>query len=300
MCLLRNRGLHKLCASQSYGIADPSADDSSTGRGVVLGRAATKLRSIETQPLTGGSTSRRLVDSSFVRYFCSFYVGGVGENKYTVLTSSTVGLPRPKTWRVPVKWIQNSQQYYGSYCETSKARDFECFCKVEWAWRLWAFWHFIVGITKPETWRWPEKWTLRHWFKLIQCWGLGTPCKTLQNQGTRNGHNTSVHCRVHQAWDLVELLWSEEHWQKNLAVLVVYLLWNTSRHRLWKFLWNRHLSNVSSFMWNTWRCVRRNSWKRPITWGQNKMAQCSTLSYWCTQWHIYIYIYMCCFPFYFI
>lgn len=64
MHLLGNRGLHKLCASQSYGIADPSADDSSTGRGVVLGRAATKLRSIETQPLTGGSTSRRLVHSS--------------------------------------------------------------------------------------------------------------------------------------------------------------------------------------------------------------------------------------------
>jgi hypothetical protein len=48
----------------SFGIADPSVDDSSTGRGVVLGRAATKLRSIETQPLTGGSTSRRLVRSS--------------------------------------------------------------------------------------------------------------------------------------------------------------------------------------------------------------------------------------------
>lgn len=58
-------------------------------------------------------------------------LGGVGQNKYTVLTSSTVGLPRPKTWRVPVKWIQSSQQYYGSYCEASKARDFECFCKVE-------------------------------------------------------------------------------------------------------------------------------------------------------------------------
>lgn len=58
---LGNWGLHKLCASQSYGIADPSVDDSSTGRGVVLGRAATKLRSIETQPLTGGSTSHRLV-----------------------------------------------------------------------------------------------------------------------------------------------------------------------------------------------------------------------------------------------
>ena len=64
MRLLGNRGLHKLCASQSYGIADPSVDDSSTGRGVVLGRAATKLRSFETQPLTGGSTSHRLVDPS--------------------------------------------------------------------------------------------------------------------------------------------------------------------------------------------------------------------------------------------
>ena len=69
MLLLRNRGLHKLCASQSYGIADPSVDDSSTGRGVVLGRAATKLRSIETQPLTGGSTSRRLVRYAYVLTF---------------------------------------------------------------------------------------------------------------------------------------------------------------------------------------------------------------------------------------
>ena len=58
----RELGLHKLCISQGFGIADPSVDDSITGRGVVLGRAATKLRSIETQPLTGGSTSHRLVD----------------------------------------------------------------------------------------------------------------------------------------------------------------------------------------------------------------------------------------------
>lgn len=54
--------LHKLCVTQGFGIADPSVDDSSTGRGIVLGRAATKLRSIEIQPLTGGSTSHRLVD----------------------------------------------------------------------------------------------------------------------------------------------------------------------------------------------------------------------------------------------
>jgi hypothetical protein len=62
MSLLGDLGLHKLCALQGFGIADPSVDDSSTGRGVVLGRAATKLRSIETQPLTGGSTSHRLVN----------------------------------------------------------------------------------------------------------------------------------------------------------------------------------------------------------------------------------------------
>lgn len=47
---------HQLGAAQGLGNADPFADDSSTGRGVVLGRAATKLRSIETQPSTGGSS----------------------------------------------------------------------------------------------------------------------------------------------------------------------------------------------------------------------------------------------------
>ena len=36
---------------------EPPADDLSTSRGVVLSRAATILRSIETQPLTGGSLS---------------------------------------------------------------------------------------------------------------------------------------------------------------------------------------------------------------------------------------------------
>lgn len=49
--------LFKLSAAQGFGIADPFVDDSSTGRGTVLGRAATKLRSIEVQPLTGGSFS---------------------------------------------------------------------------------------------------------------------------------------------------------------------------------------------------------------------------------------------------
>ena len=61
MPCLRYWILHHHGVMHSFGIADPSVDDSSTGRGVVLGRAATKLRSIETQPLTGGSTSRRLV-----------------------------------------------------------------------------------------------------------------------------------------------------------------------------------------------------------------------------------------------
>jgi hypothetical protein len=46
---------HEQCDLRCSGIADPFADDLITGRGVVLGRAATKLRSIETQPLTGGS-----------------------------------------------------------------------------------------------------------------------------------------------------------------------------------------------------------------------------------------------------
>lgn len=41
------------------GTAGPFVDDSITGRGVVLGRAATKLRSIETHPLTGGSTYQK-------------------------------------------------------------------------------------------------------------------------------------------------------------------------------------------------------------------------------------------------
>lgn len=49
-------------STQGVGIADPFADDLSTGRGIVLGRAATKLRSIEIQPLTGGSTDRRSAD----------------------------------------------------------------------------------------------------------------------------------------------------------------------------------------------------------------------------------------------
>ena len=35
---------------------EPPVDDLSTSRGVVLSRAATILRSIETQPLTGGSS----------------------------------------------------------------------------------------------------------------------------------------------------------------------------------------------------------------------------------------------------
>lgn len=53
---------HELRVTQGFGIADPFADDLSTGRGIVLGRAATKLRSIEIQPLTGGSAGRRPVD----------------------------------------------------------------------------------------------------------------------------------------------------------------------------------------------------------------------------------------------
>ena len=63
---------HKLCVTQGFGIADPFADDSSTGRGIVLGRAATKLRSIEIQPLTGGSIGHRPMDPQAVSFF-SFY-----------------------------------------------------------------------------------------------------------------------------------------------------------------------------------------------------------------------------------
>lgn len=55
---------HQLGAAQGLGIADPFADDSSTGRGTVLGRAATKLRSIEVQPLTGGSSLKSIQPAS--------------------------------------------------------------------------------------------------------------------------------------------------------------------------------------------------------------------------------------------
>jgi hypothetical protein len=39
---------------------EPPVDDLSTSRGVVLSRAATILRSIETQPLTGGCLGREV------------------------------------------------------------------------------------------------------------------------------------------------------------------------------------------------------------------------------------------------
>lgn len=58
--------LHELRVAQGVGIADPFVDDLSTGRGIVLGRAATKLRSIEIQPSTGGSTGQGL-DGSLSR-----------------------------------------------------------------------------------------------------------------------------------------------------------------------------------------------------------------------------------------
>lgn len=61
-CLGPGTRKHKLVVTHGLGIADPFVDDLSTGQGIVLGRAATKLRSIEIQPLTGGSTSHRLVD----------------------------------------------------------------------------------------------------------------------------------------------------------------------------------------------------------------------------------------------
>ena len=54
--------MHHPHVTLGIGNADPFVDDLSTGQGIVLGRAATKLRSIEIQPLTGGSTSHRLVD----------------------------------------------------------------------------------------------------------------------------------------------------------------------------------------------------------------------------------------------
>ena len=55
---------YELCVTQGKGVADPFVNDSSTGRGFVLGRAATKLRSIENYPLTGGSIGQRPVWSS--------------------------------------------------------------------------------------------------------------------------------------------------------------------------------------------------------------------------------------------
>lgn len=55
------------------GTAGPFVDDSITGRGVVLGRAATKLRSIETHPLTGGSTYQ-----NFHSVADSYYWGVLG------------------------------------------------------------------------------------------------------------------------------------------------------------------------------------------------------------------------------
>ncbi len=44
---------------------EPPVDDLSTSRGVVLSRAATILRSIETQPLTGGSLRLETYGGSF-------------------------------------------------------------------------------------------------------------------------------------------------------------------------------------------------------------------------------------------
>ena len=44
----RDPAVRTLRHSQRRGLASPSADDSSIGQGVVNGRAATKLRSIET------------------------------------------------------------------------------------------------------------------------------------------------------------------------------------------------------------------------------------------------------------
>jgi hypothetical protein len=66
LCLGSGTGGHELCVTQGDGIADPFVDDLSTGQGIVLGRAATKLRSIEIQPLTGGSTGRRPADPRHV------------------------------------------------------------------------------------------------------------------------------------------------------------------------------------------------------------------------------------------
>lgn len=51
---MRTLGKHGLFAPE------PPVDDLSTSRGVVLSRAATILRSIETQPLTGGSLGREV------------------------------------------------------------------------------------------------------------------------------------------------------------------------------------------------------------------------------------------------
>ena len=60
---------------------EPPADDLSTSRGVVLSRAATILRSIETQPLTGGSL-RSQADGSKATPFPSISVAGPPVKKF--------------------------------------------------------------------------------------------------------------------------------------------------------------------------------------------------------------------------
>jgi hypothetical protein len=174
MCLLRNRGLHKLCASQSYGIADPSADDSSTGRGVVLGRAATKLRSIETQPLTGGSTSRRLVDSSYA-WHLSFSADRGGWDsplppaKYSrflhMRTFLHCGACHAKDmdrflWSGAGATDFDLTGDNWNYCEVPQATDLMCFCEV----------HTLLCVFSGNS---------------------------------QESHNTSINCRAHQARDLV-------------------------------------------------------------------------------------------------
>lgn len=147
MCLLRNRGLHKLCASQSYGIADPSADDSSTGRGVVLGRAATKLRSIETQPLTGGSTSRRLVDSSSA-WYSSFSTDMGGGILAFTLPSKMKEIYKCVQSRFPRLWGFSSQRLG----EVPVKRGWWHWFRISLV-----ILEYTVESFKPETWRAPVK-----------------------------------------------------------------------------------------------------------------------------------------------
>lgn len=72
---------------------EPPVDDLSTSRGVVLSRAATILRSIETQPLTGGSFSLEVYGGTYTLESIGLgaigtYISDVRENVRTCILFS--------------------------------------------------------------------------------------------------------------------------------------------------------------------------------------------------------------------